>query len=220
MRANTSRTGPVTRVNPNFTTSVLQRINVGRTDYDALMLQVDKRFSNHFSARVWYTLADSRGNTTGDGTPQANLQFLDDLNLDDYEGPTNFDRRHNLVISGTSLIPKTGGLTVAWIARYLSGLAFTVQDTNTDADRNAILFDPLPAGSYSGTGTNAITVDNEGGRNGARGPDFFELDLRLGYRFRLGGSRSLDVFGEIFNVTNRANFDSPTGDRRRRTSWC
>lgn len=214
VRANTSRTGPVTRVNPGFTTSVLQRINVGRTDYDALMLQFDKRFSQNFSARVSYTLAYSRGNTTGDGTPQANLQFLDDLNLDDYEGPTNFDRRHNLVVSGTSLIPRTGGLTVAWIARYLSGLAFTIQDTNIDADRNAVLFDPLPAGSYNGAGANSVTVDNEGGRNGARGPDFFELDLRLGYRFKLGGSRTLDVFGEIFNLTNRANFDSPTGDRR------
>ena len=46
------------------------------------------------------------------------------------------------------------------------------------------------------------------------GPDFFELDLRLGYRFKLGGPRTLDVFGEIFNLTNYANFASPTGDRR------
>ena len=38
-------------------------------DYDALMLQFDKRFSRNYSARVSYTLASSRGNTTGNGAP-------------------------------------------------------------------------------------------------------------------------------------------------------
>ena len=26
--------------------------------------------------------------------------------------------------------------------------------------------------------------------------------------------RSLDLFADIFNITNRANFENPTGDRR------
>ena len=51
-----------------------------------------------------------------------------------------------------------------------------------------------------------------GRRNGARGPGFFKLDLRLGYKFTLAG-RQLDVFGEIFNVTNRVNFANPSGNR-------
>ncbi|HSB62202.1 MAG TPA: hypothetical protein VLI67_10810 [Vicinamibacteria bacterium] len=57
--------------------------------------------------------------------------------------------------------------------RFLSGTAFTIQDQNSDPDQNGILFDPLPAGTYSGTGSDAITVDNAGGRNGAYGPSFF-----------------------------------------------
>jgi hypothetical protein len=52
-----------------------------------------------------------------------------------------------------------------------------------------------------------------GGRNGARGPDFFQWDVRLGYRFKLGGVRYLEAFGEVFNATNRANYGNPTGDR-------
>ena len=39
----------------------------------------------------------------------------------------------------------------------------------------------LPAGTYSGSGQNAITVENDGGRNGARGPDLFNVDLRVAY---------------------------------------
>jgi hypothetical protein len=36
--------------------------------------------------------------------------------------------------------------------------------------------------------------------------------MRVGYRINLGGGRTLDVFGDIFNVTNRANFASPSGN--------
>jgi hypothetical protein len=57
-------------------------------------------------------------------------------------------------------------------------------------------------------------VYSEGKRNGATGPGLFQIDLRLGYRLRPGMDRSLDLFAEVFNVTNRANFENPTGDRR------
>ena len=209
LRVDTSRTGQVNRVNPQFLASVLQRTNLGSTDYDALELQLDKRFSRNYSARVSYTLSYSRGNTSGAFIPQSLVQRLDDLRLDANQGPTDFDRRHNLVISGSALVPRTGGLTVSWVARALSGLPFTLTDSNTDPDQNGILFDPLPAGDYSGTGANAISVDFDGGRNGAYGPGFFQLDTRVGYRLGAGGERTLDVFGEVFNVTNRANFDNP-----------
>jgi hypothetical protein len=210
VRVDTSRTGTVVRVNPQFATSVLQRTNLGSTDYDALELHVDKRLSRDISAKVSYTLSYSRGDTSGNGIPQSLVQVLDDLRLDTNQGPTDFDRRHNFVVSATARVPRTGGLTVSAVARALSGLPFSLIDSNTDADRNGILFDLLPAGSYSGTGRNAISVDYNGKRNGAYGPGFFQLDMRVGYRLRAGSDRTLDVFGEIFNVTNRANFDSPT----------
>ena len=34
--------------------------------------------------------------------------------------------------------------------------------------------------------------------------------MRVGYRLAAGADRTLDVFGEMFNVTNRANFANPT----------
>jgi hypothetical protein len=215
LRVDTSRTGRINRVDPNFVQSVNTRVNTGRTDYDAGELQVEKRWSRNYRFRVSYTLSKSRGNTSGVGAPAISFQLLDDMRLDLNEGPTNFDRRHNLVFSGSTVVPKTGGLTLGTVVRWLSGLPFTIQDTNTDVDRNGITFDPLPAGHYSGTGPNAFSVDNKGGRNGARGPSFFQADARLGYQFRLG-SRRLELFGEVFNVTNRANFDTlaANGDRR------
>ncbi|HUE85337.1 MAG TPA: TonB-dependent receptor, partial [Vicinamibacterales bacterium] len=100
-----------------FTGAVTTYDNVGETDYDALMVQVEKRYSNNYMARVSYTLSHSRGNTTGAGIPASQFQVLDDLNLDLNEGPTNFDRRHNLVLSGMGTVPRTGGLTFGWVAR-------------------------------------------------------------------------------------------------------
>ena len=118
-------------------------------------------------------------------------------------------------ISGQALVPQTTGMTVAWVARALSGTRFSVVDSTTDPDRNGTFAEPLPAGTYtSATGRNPYTADVTAERNGATGPGFFQLDLRLGYRVRPGSGRSLDLFADIFNVTNRANFDNPIGDRR------
>jgi hypothetical protein len=209
VRVDTTRTGAVTRVNPEFATSVLELVNLGRTDYDALEVQLEKRYSHSFSGRVSYTLAYSRGNTAGPGSPQILLQSLEDLRLDANQGPTDFDRRHNFVVSGTAQVPRTGGLTIGGVARALSGLPFSLIDSNIDSDRNGILFDFLPAGWYRGTGPNGMPVGYKGGRNGAYGPGMFQLDLRVGYRLFKDGDRALDLFGEIFNVSDRPAFENP-----------
>ena len=61
--------------------------------------------------------------------------------------------------------------TFSGTLRMLTGTPFTIQDQNIDADRNGILFEPLPAGTYSGTAPGALqNVESKGGRNGAWGP--------------------------------------------------
>ena len=139
-------------------------LNVGETDYDALMLQFDKRFSNNYSARVSYTLAHSRGNTSGTGVAASGFQVLDDMHLELNEGPTDFDQRHNFVVSGTALVPKTGGLNFSWVARALSGTPFSLTNANIDPDRNGTIAEPLPAGDYSGTGDDALHGEGLQGR--------------------------------------------------------
>jgi hypothetical protein len=214
LRATTSRTDTLVRINPAYNAGVFQPTNEGAIDYDALEAAVVKRFARDYSFRVSYTLGNSRGNYSGAGAPLDTFQVLNNLNLDAAQGPTNVDRRHNLVISGQALVPKTHGLQVSWVARALSGSSFDVFDSNTDPDRNGQFQEPLPAGSYTSTRRNPWNVESDGRRNGAVGPGFFQTDIRLGYRVRPGADRTLDVFGEVFNITNRANFANPTGDRR------
>ncbi len=108
-----------------------------------------------------------------------------------------------------------GGITLSSTARYMSGRPFTIYSSGIDVDQNGELVDPLPAGTYSGTALSAMqNVPSDGGRNGARGPDHFQLDLRAGWRRTLVDQRAVEVFLDMFNVANRANFTNPSGDAR------
>jgi len=193
--------------------SVTTRINEGSTDYDALQLSLDKRFTRGFQFKASYTLSKGRGDTSGNGVPTANFQLLDDLRLNLNEGPTDFDRRHNFVFSGVYQVPRTRGLVVSTIIRRLSGTPFTIQDTRFDVDQNGINFDPISAGPYTATRTFAngetLTFDyeNEGGRNGARLPGFFSVDLRLAYKYNFTERIKAGFTFEVFNLTNRTNYD-------------
>lgn len=196
-----------------FTTGVTMPVNAAKTDYDALLLQVEKQYSHNWSARLAYTLSYSRGNTSGSGLPSSGFQVLDDLHLELNEGPTAQDRRHNVVFSGSMVVPRTKGMTLSWVARALSGSPFSLFNGNIDPDRNGSQSEPLPAGDYSVTGADAFAVKGyKSERNGAYGPGFFKLDLRAGYRFRMD-VRTLDAFVEVFNVTNRVNFANPSGNQ-------
>ena len=38
--------------------------------------------------------------------------------------------------------------------------------------------------------------------------------MRFGYRLRPSQDQTVDVFLDIFNITNRANFNNPSGNQR------
>jgi hypothetical protein len=219
LRVSTARAAAVTRVDPNFTSNVFTYVNSGKTEYDAIQFGIEKRYTRGYQARLSYTYSKGRGNTSGNGAAQSNFQLLNDMRLELNDGPTDFDRPHNLVFSAAAEVPKAKGLIFSTVVRYVSGTPFTIQDTTTDPDRDGILFEPLAAGSYAGTGTNAVSVDSDGGRNGARGPSFFQADARLGYRIKVGGTRKVELFAECFNLTDKANFANPNGDRFTATTF-
>lgn len=219
-RANTSRTGRITRsdafgvLGEPYSQRVWVMENTGESKYDALNLSLEKRYANNWSGRVSYSLSSSRGTAENQGDKNT-YQVLTDLNLDARYGPMNVDRRHILSLNGRTEVPKTKGLTLSSTLRWMSGAPFTIFSSNTDVNQNGELDDPLPAGTYSGTAINAMKdVESVGGRNGARGPDYFQVDVRAGWRARLGGERALDVYLDIFNITDRANWDNPSGDQR------
>ena len=215
LRANTSRTGPLVRLDAfgvlgeAYTQQVWVMDNSGSNDYNALNLSLEKRYSNSWSGRVSYSLSKSFG-TAENQADKNTYQTLTNLNLDQWEGPSSVDRRHVLALNGRVDIPKTRGANVSATMRYMSGAPFSIINTNSDTDQNGELTDPVAAGTYSGTAPDSMqNVVNIGGRNGAIGPDYFQTDVRAGWRAHLHNQQALEIFLDIFNITNRANFDNP-----------
>ena len=180
--------------------------------YNTIQVSGTKRFSNGWQGRLSYAFSRGRGNTPTGQADTANSQFLGDLQLDNEVGPTDVDRPHILTVSRFVRRSETGGLKVSGVYSARSGTPFSLVDTTFDADRNG-----LTANEYSGgrqlsaaRGEDAYAVDYDGGRNGARGPNYQRLDFRAGYRFRLAGGRTIDAFLDVFNLTNEPNFANPT----------
>ncbi len=218
LRDTTGRTSTLRRVNAaNFAASVLEIGNYGWSDFDSLQISLNRRFSRGYQYRLAYTLSRTFGNTANPGNIETiSTQVLDQLNLEQSEARTTQDRPHVLSAGGSVEVPRTRGLVVSAGLAYQSGSTFTLTDSSTDPDRNGSFQEPLPAGSYSGAASNpdAITLNNIGGFRGARGPDSFLLNMRAGYRIKLPGGRALQAHIDVFNVTNRVNFQNPNGDRR------
>ena len=220
IRASTARTAALNRINAaNFSGSVLELVNTGWADYDALQLSLQKRFSRGYQFRVSYTRSKGFGNTASPGNVETIATATADaatnaisMNLADNEGLTTQDRPNILSVDASVLVPRTHGLMISGVLQYQSGTPFTLFDSTTDPNRNGNFEEPLAAGAYSGALGNpdAITVQNAGGARGARGPDFLLGSVRFGYQFTVSRNRQLRAYLDVFNITNRANFNNPT----------
>lgn len=180
-------------------------------DYHSLQMSVVKRMANRWSGRLAYTLQKSH--YVGIGNPDNRRVWLDNDIRADY-GLFNADRRHVLAATGSFNVWRA--LTVAAVLSAISGAPIneTVgRDVNGDLDNTdrpirGVDDATLPIGSE---------VDSQGRAviNGLEGPGSFGLDMSVRYQIPLGrGLDSLDLFYDIFNVTNRENVVPPTGNRR------
>ena len=217
-----SRTNPLVGSVGEWAASVQTIEPVGEIDYNSIQVSGTKRYSNNWQARVSYAFSRGRGNVPTGQALVSDSQFLGDLNLDNEYGPTAVDRPHILTLTGSYDVPRTGGLKLSGVFRARSGTPITLTNTTFDNDRNGLTANEyLAPGTYTGAGPDASAphvipyeVEYAGGRAGARGPGHAQFDLRAGYRLRLGGARTLDLFLDVFNLANRANFANPSTDQR------
>lgn len=115
--------------------------SIGRSDYNALQVSLDKRWSKGFQFYGAYTLSKSMdlfsadpGSTAGSGRPdEANSGFAVENNARDIEAnwaPSDFDRRHRVSFSGLWDLPLGDGLLGGWqlgtYFQYQSGRPFSV----------------------------------------------------------------------------------------------
>jgi hypothetical protein len=185
-------------VNPCFANPILLQNNVysslGSALYEGGILEVNKRFSTHFSVLASYTLSKAFDTTTdfnSDFGPQDNTDLAAERGL------SNFDQRNKIIIA---TVVDTGhfggralsGFQLAPIFRYNSGHPF---DLLAGADVN---------------GDNHSTNDRPIGaaRDTGLGPNYIDFDMRLTRSFKVGERANLQFLAEAFNLANRTNFAS------------
>jgi outer membrane receptor protein involved in Fe transport len=156
--------------------------NGGFIKYNGLLARVDYRASRTARAGLAYTLSKTTSNmSTGLSTGGVTNPF----NLEEDLGPDDNDRRHNVVLDGSYLMPKID-VQVAGIASYRSALPYSVS-TSFQLDADPFTDRPEP-------------------RNSRRGDKESTFDLRVSKIFRFGGRYSATAFWEMFNVFNIDNW--------------
>ena len=156
--------------------------NGGFIKYDGLVTRAELRASDTARAGVSYTLSKTTSNmSTGLSTGGVTNPF----DLDEDLGPDDNDRRHNLVLDASYLVPKIDA-QLAGIASYRSALPYSVS--------TSFQLDPDP---FS---------DRPEARNSRRGDKESTVDVRVSKIFRFGGRYTATAFWEMFNVFNVDNW--------------
>jgi hypothetical protein len=161
--------------------------------YEGGIVEVKKRFSDHFTLFGNYTF--SKGfDTSTDFNSDYGPQDPTNLNLD--RALSEFDERHKVVIAGVFDSPLKqsilSGFQLAPIFSYHSGHPFNL----------------LAGGEVNGD--NHTTNERPLGapRDTGLGPNYVNFDLRLSWRHKLGERANLQITAEGFNLANRTNFAS------------
>lgn len=171
--------------------------NNGRATYQAVSLLLRRQSSSGLAFQTFYTLAFDK-NDTQDFSDLPTIQT--DRSTD--WGWSTDDVRHRWVMSATYVVPDLG--PAAW-QRFLTGF----QVSSAATYRSAFPIDPQAEVDINGDG---VVNDRAAGlaRNSFRAYDYAAIDVRISRAIRIGASR-LELLGEVFNLLNRANFDSVNG---------
>ena len=170
-----------------------QYTSAGSAVYQAGILEVKERFSDHFSVFGNYTFSKGFDTTTdfnSDYGPQ------DPTNLGADRALSEFDQRHKVVVAGVIDSPWTNsflsGFQLAPIFTYNSGHPFNL----------------LAGGEINGNNHTTNERPIGAGRDTGLGPGYVNFDMRLGWQHRLGEKAKLQLTAEGFNIANHTNFAS------------
>jgi len=218
------------------TASTAERANAYNNNYNALQVNLQRRFSNGLSFGAAYTWSRSLSVQDDQGG------FVIVANIRRNYGPTAFDRRHMFVLNHIYELPFGRGKKFlrggagSWIAGgwQLNGIlrAVTGSPFNITADagscncpgngqfadvvgRYHILGGFGPGQPFFDTSAFAAPGPNRfgnAGRNTAWGPKLRSYDFSVFRHFNLREGWQLEFRSEFYNLTNTPQFANPVGN--------
>jgi hypothetical protein len=191
----------------------------GTSFYEAMMVGVNRRMSNHLDVGASYTLANATS-VIGSSADETDANLVQDVR--DPFGPvqnaplTRADARHRASMSAIVEVPF--GIDIAPILLYQSALpthSFEGLDFNTDGNNND---KTARAYRYTGLNDNGSATFKDIGEcktvNCSWRAPYSQLNLRVSKSVRLGGSPRLEAIAEVFNLFNAKNPSIPLTTRR------
>jgi carboxypeptidase family protein/TonB-dependent receptor-like protein len=204
----------------------------GRASYDALQIGATRRFRSGFTGGVQYQYSKNKGTTQGSNeaaTSQNTFDFETEYGTNPQDIPHTFNGSLVYLIPGNGIW--TGGWRVGGIVNARSGVPINVTINRPD---NLSGLTNIPGGNSRGTqrpdlvpgvdpylkdgiywlNPAAFTTPQPGTfgnlpRNFLRGPGFVQLDLMFSKDFRFIQTQALQLRVEMFNITNRLNYENP-----------
>jgi outer membrane receptor protein involved in Fe transport len=210
------------------------RDDEGRSQYDSLQLQLERRFSKGFQYLVAYTFSKTKDNSLG-AFDSPGIQSI--ANFDTDFGRSSIDFPHVFSFSSVLDLPFgrgrrwggdiskaadwiIGGWQVNTVVRLQSGQPFDVRINGVTADVTGDPYDG-PGGRYLNRASFAPAPRDANGvptrvgnleRNGLRGEPFRSANLGLAKNFNFTESTRLQFRTEFFNLTNTPQFNVPNTD--------
>jgi hypothetical protein len=174
------------RPNPSFN-QINAYTNEGRSTYKAFVTSLNGTITGGHVVTASLTVA-SKKNINDDFSPALTDYPNDPANIEAEYGRSRADERVRFVTSAILRLPAS--FTVAPIFEYGSGQPWNSR-LGYDFNADGKVSDRAP-------GVPKFSKD---------GPNFASLNLRVAYRLPFGGGRGADLIAEMFNLTNRTNYD-------------
>ncbi len=204
--------------------SINAQTSDGNSTYNALNVDVKKRFSNHYQFLASYTWSHSIDDSSD---LQTLLLPQDNRNFGAERSDSLFDQRHRFVFSGLVSSPSSwssgdgfhkclSNFTVAPIVEISAGRPFNIlsnQDTINDQSNQTDRPSVLAHGTLCVAGTTGCAGLISGGvftsgslaRNFGVTHRFVSVDLRVAKMVPLGERLRIELIAEGFNLFNRFN---------------
>jgi hypothetical protein len=184
-------TGSLNRPFPTLG-QVLTTDSDARSLYRALVLSLNKKYSQGWQLQANWVISDDRSSDDNERDPFT-IRYADYLDLAGEYSLSDRHSRHRMNVFGLFDLPKDVQLTA--LVQYRSpnpttGTDLVGQDLNNDGQANDRRFE-----NGVDVGRNRQEKDNQ----------FFTIDLRASKVFPLAGGRSVEALFEVFNLTNSDN---------------
>jgi hypothetical protein len=199
-----SLTVPFFAGRPNAAFSQMTEIaSMVSSEYHAMVLQVNRRFSAGLQLSANYTLSKATDYSQGSTTFTSNNTPSNVFDFSQEKGRSSFDRRHKFIANAvytprvklnskfaTALLDNWG---VAPVFQYYTGLPY-------DATVSGSIAGGAGGGINGSGGSNRIPLFS---RNEFTASNVWNMDLRISRRFSIKEGMSVEILGEAFNLFNR-----------------